>query len=430
MPFQSEKQRRYLHANHPEIAKRWEQEYAGGGIARKEFLTGGFPDFFQMTPENMATARSTPWSTALNQDFNPWSKDYRGFTTGYRGADKSGLGKYVSGGLKSLAGVYEPGSNIGGATNLMRKLALGTSKHLPKLLSKAALPFELLRASPVNADEAEMSIEDFQNLNNSGIMENIDWSQYSEPSVRQGFGDEEWQSDPWGNRRMELEKIDEPAGYTRFRDTDNLMEYINKNPELMETIQDTAGGIWDSGIDKGKWALGALGAAAKMPFQLMGQAANIFNPLSPGSRNYNPDLQGQIDMLKASGILGGEDPSGPYRITGGPLAGKNLVSAFGTNDYGRMLQKRIEYFRQQKAKKGKLTDEQNRRLREAEDAKRKADAAKAARTTHPGGGRKTQGNVGGWSATSTSSGSGQGGGYGTGTGYTDKSSASSGGWKW
>ena len=28
MPFQSEKQRRFLHANHPEIAKRWEREYA------------------------------------------------------------------------------------------------------------------------------------------------------------------------------------------------------------------------------------------------------------------------------------------------------------------------------------------------------------------------------------------------------------------
>ena len=31
MPFQSEKQRRYMHANLPEIAKRWEAEYAGGG---------------------------------------------------------------------------------------------------------------------------------------------------------------------------------------------------------------------------------------------------------------------------------------------------------------------------------------------------------------------------------------------------------------
>ena len=43
MPFQSEKQRRFLHANHPEIAKRWEKEYATGGISnhfRKKFNKG------------------------------------------------------------------------------------------------------------------------------------------------------------------------------------------------------------------------------------------------------------------------------------------------------------------------------------------------------------------------------------------------------
>jgi hypothetical protein len=34
MPFQSEKQRKYLHANHPEIAKRWEKEYKDGGPTR------------------------------------------------------------------------------------------------------------------------------------------------------------------------------------------------------------------------------------------------------------------------------------------------------------------------------------------------------------------------------------------------------------
>ena len=33
MPFQSEKQRKYLHANHPEIAKRWERDYTNGGIS-------------------------------------------------------------------------------------------------------------------------------------------------------------------------------------------------------------------------------------------------------------------------------------------------------------------------------------------------------------------------------------------------------------
>ena len=40
MPFKSEKQRRYMHANLPEIAQRWERDYASGGIARLGFANG------------------------------------------------------------------------------------------------------------------------------------------------------------------------------------------------------------------------------------------------------------------------------------------------------------------------------------------------------------------------------------------------------
>ena len=40
MPFKSEKQRRYMHANLPKIAKRWEKDYASGGIARLGFANG------------------------------------------------------------------------------------------------------------------------------------------------------------------------------------------------------------------------------------------------------------------------------------------------------------------------------------------------------------------------------------------------------
>ncbi len=31
MPFKSEKQRRYMHANLPKIAQRWEKKYTKGG---------------------------------------------------------------------------------------------------------------------------------------------------------------------------------------------------------------------------------------------------------------------------------------------------------------------------------------------------------------------------------------------------------------
>ena len=40
MPFKSEKQRRYMHANLPKIAQRWEKKYKAGG--RIKVNTGGY----------------------------------------------------------------------------------------------------------------------------------------------------------------------------------------------------------------------------------------------------------------------------------------------------------------------------------------------------------------------------------------------------
>jgi len=63
MPFQSEKQRRYLHANHPEIAKRWERDYATGGISnhfRKKYSLGEGPV--------MEDTESTDFISSLTQE--------------------------------------------------------------------------------------------------------------------------------------------------------------------------------------------------------------------------------------------------------------------------------------------------------------------------------------------------------------------------
>jgi hypothetical protein len=40
MPFKSEKQRRYMHANLPKIAQRWEKKYNAGG--RVKVNAGGY----------------------------------------------------------------------------------------------------------------------------------------------------------------------------------------------------------------------------------------------------------------------------------------------------------------------------------------------------------------------------------------------------
>ena len=84
-------------------------------------------DFLQMTPENQAAARSTSWGSALGQDFNPRNPNYQGFQANPRNVaqgSRVGLGSYINQGLNSLRGVFNPRSNVGGATPLMRKLAM------------------------------------------------------------------------------------------------------------------------------------------------------------------------------------------------------------------------------------------------------------------------------------------------------------------
>tara|TARA_R110002020_G_scaffold172919_1_gene363442 strand:+ start:264 stop:1043 length:780 start_codon:yes stop_codon:yes gene_type:complete len=156
-------------------------------------------------------------------------------------------------------------------------------------------------------------------------------------------------------------------------DWDERDDYETQIAALQPSLadQDEKGNLFQQGLDyamnmnpvrgltsaynfaKGNVMMPALG--------VMGMIANQRNPLNPNSANYNPELQGQIDMLRSSGILGGGDPSGPYRITSGPLAGKNLVSGWGTNDYNAMLQKRIDYFRKRKTR----TTLQNQKMHEA-----------------------------------------------------------------
>ena len=46
MPFQSEKQRRYMHANLPKIANRWEKKYGSGGIAELNAELNSLPEYF------------------------------------------------------------------------------------------------------------------------------------------------------------------------------------------------------------------------------------------------------------------------------------------------------------------------------------------------------------------------------------------------
>ena len=75
------------------------------------------------------------------------------------------------------------------------------------------------------------------------------------------------------------------------------------------------------------------------PGNLLMNMAAFRNPLNPRASNYNPTLQGQIDYMKDQGMYGINPNTYLGQITGGRLAGKNLVSMFGSNDLGEMYSK-------------------------------------------------------------------------------------------
>ena len=109
MPFQSEKQRRFLHANHPEIAKRWERDYANGGIldinASEEIIDDGGNEI-ELTDYNAAFDDPNDLSTGVKSLFKAKDGGRTGF---YRGSDRHS-------GTSSSSGPSGPPG--GGATSM------------------------------------------------------------------------------------------------------------------------------------------------------------------------------------------------------------------------------------------------------------------------------------------------------------------------
>jgi hypothetical protein len=91
MPFQSEKQRRFLHANHPEIAKRWEKEYSHGGILdinESEEIISDDGNDIELTDYNAAFDDPNDLSTGVKSLFRAKDGGRIGFFTGMREAEQ------------------------------------------------------------------------------------------------------------------------------------------------------------------------------------------------------------------------------------------------------------------------------------------------------------------------------------------------------
>ena len=107
----------------------------------------------------------------------------------------------------------------------------------------------------------------------------------------------------------------------------------------------------------------SLGSSVLGPLALMGGAAflgNKFNPLNPNARNYSPNLKGQIGYLSGKEQMIGRNPNTGLMVygPGSVLAGQNVMSIAGTNNYQKALDKKISYF-ENRLKKGKPISERN-----------------------------------------------------------------------
>ena len=118
-------------------------------------------------------------------------------------------------------------------------------------------------------------------------------------------------SDPWGNRRMAKEKL-------------------NQYPQKK--------GLWDTikgGVDTVRG-----GITNVLDNTMIGKIAAMNNPFNPRAWNYQPGFRESVDAYQRQGMLG-DVGRGPYTITQGPMAGRNMVSMFGSNNYRNMISNRM-----------------------------------------------------------------------------------------
>jgi len=487
MPFQSEKQRRYLWANEPEIARDWTDTY-GSGIAKA--LGGRIPfqygsSTFSPGIEQILTQNNNfgwdqdVYKTGIMDQFKDIQSQYNQpvtyadspiFQAGFEKWNPSSIGSGMAAGaqkLKSALGLgtsataapFGSGMYVPSKENVIQKyIDLGQSPENAKALGESEW---------ANAFGHEASHLGWDYENPLKQLESISPHLKTSASNPSYAGEEQWNymHDLMYGPRYGEDVLGRPGqdylttkglinkgdlsytpeahkviadsglisehkkalgfGVNPHEDTmmGRMRSYPNapigedtSDPSLMQPHDWEYGNQWQTpdernllqkGLDyamntnlgqKIGTGYNALKENVAMPaFGVMGALANQFNPLNPKSKNYNPELQGQIDQLKASGHLGGYDPSGPYKITSGPLAGKNLVSGFGTNDYDEMLSKKISWFEKRKAEKKSISD---KAYKKALEEQKRREEQKKTEGTNIGGGWTRQ-DTGGGGATFT-----------------------------
>ena len=409
MHFQSEKQRRYLWANEPEIAREWTDRYGamnGGimnGLNRRHYLTGAtgmtLEEMMELIEQNpggalMNQGMASPY-LGMNSPLNFPGEEFGETTPSWARTPQWKVDNY---GLPAVG--IDPILKRGSTSGSEYDPAFGELETEEKY--DTSYPGSYKKShnfyGDVQGGIPRLMQDDFyENFNqdtNRGDIEETIREQISTGKIPQNF-----------QTRMNNPFFERPT----LANAPTLANYFNQGLGGIEGVKDKMGEGWDFAKQIPGMAMSALsgipglgllmGMLQESPEQkaMMGlyntqEYQDLLNEI-PGMSNYNP--------VYARG------------------AGYGLSGA---------IDKRMARIRKTLQKKKSAVLE--KRLRDLQALKDKETAhftQKHSGLGAQGGGGGT--NIGGGQATSTGSGSTKGGG-GTGRSYTDKSSVSSGGWKW
>jgi len=108
--------------------------------------------------------------------------------------------------------------------------------------------------------------------------------------------------------------------------------------EKMDPERTQKKGLWDTikgGVDTVRGGITNI-----LDNTMIGKIAAANNPFNRRAWNYQPGFRESVDAYQRQGMLG-DVGRGPYTITQGPMAGRNMVSMFGSNNYRNMISKRL-----------------------------------------------------------------------------------------
>jgi len=356
MPFQSEKQRRYLWANEPKIARDWTDTY-GSGIAKALGGRIGLASGYKAALEKKSDQELRQWiddqlnSTGSGDTQAEAILKERGIETtikdrkatyDYSGAKVKKAGEEYS---DIFGGMYETDEDKQQAQDFMKRLS--GLKHGKKLHELSAGK-ELLEEMQTDRDafKEKYGIDDYEMLNEAigagydeARLSNEDWLKEADarqlmassgmfgtdatyvdkitPQTRGPMGDE-----MWATPREGISSVRQPHGW----DYGNQWQTAETEDENQWKMPN-----WDT---VSKWGSGIYSALkGTMPWTLGAQALNFM-----GGKNRGPVINPSTQRFMQNYNVGRNPQTG--RMIGGPFAGRNLpgTSMFGSKNPKEMAQ--------------------------------------------------------------------------------------------